>query len=148
MSSSPPPPPYSETVPCQCQIRAREERHVAPDPSPTMEGNLAYGYKVDPIQADKIVRKAVGDLETNRMQKMCVFWTTVESAIPLKFGSEDMHLEVRRDLNKSEFDGTSLLGYFIVLATEDSRLLPSKLRIDRLKKHLRTNAEPEWCEIW
>ncbi|KLO09194.1 hypothetical protein SCHPADRAFT_907960 [Schizopora paradoxa] len=148
MSSSPPPP-YSETAPCQCQIRAREERQVAPDPPANMKGNIAYGYKVDPTHANKIVRKVVGHRKSHLTEKTCVFWATVQSAIPLRLGSEDMHLEVRRDLDPSELrGGTSLLGYFIVLATGHSRLLPSKRRIDRLKKVLRTDAEPEWCEIW
>ncbi|KLO09199.1 hypothetical protein SCHPADRAFT_1000401, partial [Schizopora paradoxa] len=130
-------------VPCKCQVRALEGRQVAPDPPANMKGNIAYGYKVDPTHANKIVRKVVGNRKSDRTEKTCVFWATVRSVIPLKLGSEDMHLEVRRDLDPSELRGTSLLGYFIVLATRHSRLLPSKSRIDRLKKVLRTNAEPE-----
>ncbi|KLO09217.1 hypothetical protein SCHPADRAFT_577488 [Schizopora paradoxa] len=46
------------------QVRAHQERQVAPDPPPNMKGKLAYGYKIDPVRVEEIIRKQVGIVET------------------------------------------------------------------------------------
>lgn len=111
-----------------------------------MKGEIAYGYKVEPRRGNEIVRRQIGNVKTNRREKLCIFWGVVRGTVPLKLGSEDMHLESRRDT--MERDEESLLGYFIKLATVRSRVLPSRKRIERLKRILKTDAEPEWCEIF
>ena len=111
-----------------------------------MEGKLAYGYKVAPRRGDELIHREIGDKESDGREKMGIFWATVRNAIPLLGSKDDMRLAARRDVKG--YDCETLEGYYIVLATKNERLLPSKRRIERLKRHLRTTAEPEWCEIW
>ncbi|KLO09196.1 hypothetical protein SCHPADRAFT_907963 [Schizopora paradoxa] len=141
------------TEPCQCQLQAHREpeyapeRHVAPERPPNMKGKLAYGYKIDPVKADKTIRRATGKkVQLQAHEKVAIFWGLCRRVIPLTYGAEDMQLRPRRDID--DYDGESLYGHFAEIRPDIHGRWPSKERIERLKKFLKTDAEPVWCEIW
>lgn len=141
----------SPRVPCTCQVRAQQRRparrnlQFAPDPPPELTGPLAYGYMVELPVAEKVLHEMLGENLKNmrNFQRYILFESACRKAIRPVSRRGVPSFDILRTL---EPDVDILKSFVIAIAKDDSKVLPPKEEVDRLKAFLETDAEPGWYE--
>ncbi|KLO09203.1 hypothetical protein SCHPADRAFT_576917 [Schizopora paradoxa] len=145
----------SPQAPCQCQTRAHQTAQAvefASDPPPDLTGRLAYGYTISLPIAMKVIHSMVGEKKLHDFQIFALFELAFQKAViaPVprdRRGSRIPTFEVLRNIPSSGGEDYALEGFVITVATGESKALPPKEVLDRLKAFLETDAGPRWYEI-
>ena len=112
-----------------------------------MEGKLAYGYLVEHPMVEVVMRKVLGDEKPDFRQKCGIFKLMCRAAVKPKLWPEGLEFKFRADLRDNEYDKETLRGFLILVANQDTKLMPPKEELEKLEAYLETDAKPEWCKI-
>ncbi|KLO09195.1 hypothetical protein SCHPADRAFT_576805 [Schizopora paradoxa] len=132
---------------CQCQIRALQVRQYAPDPPAEMKGKLAYGYLVEHPMVEIALRKVLGDVKVDFQRKVGAFKTVCRAKVKPRLWPGGFKFELRADIPEYEYVEDSLRGFLILVASQDTKLMPPKEELAKLEAYLETDAKPQWCEV-
>lgn len=112
-----------------------------------MTEKLAYGYLVEHPMVETVLRKELGEMETNEQEKVSIFIEGCREAISPILWPSGLKFELRGDIDDSEYNEDTLRGFLILVANRQTRAMPPKEELARLEAYLETNAKPQWCKI-